>query len=143
MVTGPVDIAALIPTGQPNGGPHRRPRIATVVDPELRGWLQRAARAHAHIAAIVRLYGNPSKAGGQSLLGETYAARVARGDRTILHDCVTYARDELDGIRADIETRMNATPPTRHPPGSRAKVDVMAARLEAGDSLFVAGDSKE
>lgn len=141
MVTGPIDVAAfLAPSGRKD--PNRRTRIAAEVDGELRGWLQRAARAHSHIATIVRLFGTPSKAGGQSLLGEGYAARVARGDRTVLFDCVTYCIDELNGIRDEIEHRMDATPPTHHEPGTPEKVEVMARRLHAGDSLFVEGDAK-
>ena len=40
----------------------------------MRDWLHRVARCHAHLCAIVRLYGDPSKAGGQSNAGETYDA---------------------------------------------------------------------
>lgn len=141
MVTGPANVSAFIaPSGRPDG--NRRTRIAAEVDHELRGWLQRAARAHSHIATIVRLFGNPTKAGGQSLLGEGYAERVARGDRTILFECVTHVRDELDGLRGEIEQRMDAAPPTKHPPGSREKVDVMAQRMFNGESLFIDGDAK-
>ena len=109
----------------------------------MRSWLQRAARAHSHVAAIVRLYGTPSKAGGTSLLGEGYAERVARGDRTVLFDCVTYCRDELDELRTDIFRRMEAAPPTHHPPGSKEKVEVLAQRMYRGDSLFLDGDAKK
>ena len=77
------------------------------------------------------------------MLGEGYAERVARGDRTILFDAVTYCRDELDGIRKDIGKRMDSTPPTHHLPGSRGKVEVLAERMYRGDSLFVDGDAKK
>lgn len=117
--------------------------MAAHVDPELRAWLQRAARAHAHICGIVRLFSNPDKAGGQSLLGEEYAGRVRRGDRTILRDCVAFARDELDALAVEIERRMDATPPTHHRPGTPGKIAVLMARLEAGDSLFVDGDARD
>jgi hypothetical protein len=141
MVTGPIDVAAfLAPSGRKD--PNRRTRIAAEVDGELRGWLHRAARAHANLATCVRLFGSPHKAGGQSLLGEGYAARVARGDRSVLHESITFVRNELDAIREEIEHRMDATPPTHHEPGTPEKVDVMAARLHAGDSLFVEGDAK-
>lgn len=151
MATGPVDalplVPAVAPVEIPNGpkahDPRRRTRIEPGVDPELRSWLQRAARAHSHVAAIVRLYGTPSKAGGTSLLGEGYAERVARGDRTLLYDAVTYCRDELDGIRQDIWRRMEAAPPTHHPPGSKGKVEVLAERMYRGDSLFLDGDAKK
>lgn len=141
MVTGPVNVADYIaPSGHADA--NRRTRFSPEIDSELRGWLQRAARAHAHIATIVRLFGNPGKAGGQSLAGEGYAERVARGDRSVLYECVTYAREELDGIREDIQKRMDAAPPTHHLPGSREKVDVMAQRMFNGDTLFIEGDAK-
>jgi hypothetical protein len=151
IATGPLPHPAFEPAVPPvaiipatrQSDPTRRTRIEPTVDPELRGWLQRAARAHAHIAAIVRLYGRPSKAGGQSLLGEGYAERVARGDRTLLFDCVSFARDELDGIRDEIQCRMDSASPTEHKPGTREKVDVLADRLHRGDSLFIPGDAKK
>lgn len=141
MVTGPVNVAAFITPGGLSDK-NRRTRIASEVDTELRGWLRRAAQAHSHIATIVRLFGNPEKAGGQSLLGEGYAARVARGDRTVLFECVTYVRDELDVLRGEIQKRMDAAPPTHHEPGSRGKVEVMAQRLFNGESLFIERDAK-
>lgn len=141
MVTGPTDVADfLAPSGRKN--PNRRTRIAAEVDPELRAWLQRTARAHANLATCVRLYGSPSRAGGASLVGEGYAARVARGDRSVLHESITYVRDELDAIRDEIERRMDAAPVTTHKPGTWEKVEVMAHRLHVGDSLFVEGDAK-
>ncbi len=91
--------------------------------------------------AIVRLYGNPSKAGGQSNEGEAYAARAARGDRSLLYDCLTVSRDELDEIRAEVQALMDAAPPTTSPPGSPGKVEAMVERYARGDSLFVHGDA--
>jgi hypothetical protein len=104
-------------------------------------WLHRVARCHAHLCAIVRLYGDPSKAGGQSNQGETYAARAARGDRTLLYDAITVTIDELVEIREEIQTSMDAAEPTLAEPGSTNKVDEMAARAERGESLFVTGDA--
>lgn len=141
MVTGPIDVAAFIaPSGHRDR--NRRTRIAAEVDPELRGWLQRTARAHSNLATVVRLFGSPQKAGGASWLGDAYAERVARGDRSVLHESITCVIEQLNELRNDIERRMDATPPTRHEPGTWAKVEVMAARLHAGDSLFVSGDAK-
>jgi hypothetical protein len=122
---------------------HRRTRLEKGLPPELVGWLHRVTRVHAHLLAIVRLYGNPSKAGGQSNEGEAYAARAARGDRTLLYDCLTVSRDELDDIRNEVQALMDAAPPTAHLPGSPAKVEVLVERYARGDSLFVQGDATE
>jgi len=98
------------------------------------------ARVHAHLCAIIRLYGNPSKAGGQSNQGETYAARAARGDRTLLYDAIGLSIDELVEIRNEIQLVIDAAPPTQAAAGSADKVDEMARRAERGESLFVEGD---
>ena len=102
--------------------------------------MHRVARCHAHLCAIVRLYGDPSKAGGQSNAGETYAARAARGDQTLLYDCITVTVDELVAVRDEIQARIDAAPPTQAAPGSGDKVSEMARRAERGESLFVDGD---
>lgn len=122
---------------------NRRTRIRSRACELLVTWLHRVARCHAHLCAIVRLYGDPSKAGGQSNHGETYAARAARGDRTLLYDAITVTIDELVDIRDEIQTSMDAAEPTEATPGSTNKVDEMAARAERGESLFVAGDAKQ
>jgi hypothetical protein len=142
IATGPLE-AVTIPPARPRGDASRRTRIAAEVDPQLRGWLQRAVRAHAHICATVRRFGNPHTAGGSSLRGDEYSERIARGDRTVLFDCVTFCIEELTGIREDIQQIMDATPPTHHEPGTPGKVEVMAQRLQNGDSLFVEGDAKD
>lgn len=98
------------------------------------------ARVHAHLCAIVRLYGDPSKAGGQSLQGETYAARAARGDRTLLYDAVGLSIDELTEIRNEIQAVLDAATPTAATPGTAEKVAEMVRRAERGESLFVDGD---
>lgn len=118
----------------------RRTRLRAGTCPQLAGWLHRVARVHAHLCAIVRLYGNPSKAGGQSNQGETYAARAARGDRTLLYDAVGLSIDELTEIRDEIQRRIDAAEPTQAAPGSVDKVAEMARRAERGESLFVDGD---
>ena len=89
---------------------------------------------------MVRLYGDPSKAGGQSNQGETYAARAARGDRTILYDAIGVTVDELVAVRDEIQVVIDAAEPTTARPGTTAKVDEMARRAERGESLFVEGD---
>jgi hypothetical protein len=88
----------------------------------------------------VRLYGSPDKAGGQSLQGETYAARAARGDRTLLYDAITVTVEELLAVREEIQAVIDAAEPTTAQPGSKEKVDEMARRAERGESLFIEGD---
>ena len=118
----------------------RRTRLRAGTDPQVADWLHRVARCHAHLCAIVRLYGDPSKAGGQSNQGETYAARAARGDRTILYDAIGVTVDELLAVREEIQVVIDAATPTTAEPGTTAKVDEMARRAERGESLFVEGD---
>ena len=118
----------------------RRTRLAAGTSPQIATWLHRVARVHAHLCAIVRLYGDPSKAGGQSNQGETYAARAARGDRTLLYDAVGLSIDELTEIREQIQKVIDAAVPTAAAPGSKDKVIEMARRAERGESLFVDGD---
>jgi hypothetical protein len=118
----------------------RRTRLKPGTPRQLAEWLHRTARVHAHLCAIVRLYGRPDRAGGRSNQGETYAARAAAGDRTLLYDCLTVSRDELDAIRAEVEAAMDAAPPTAAPPGTTDKVSEMARRAERGESLFIQGD---
>lgn len=120
----------------------RRTRLAAGTCPRLAGWLHRVARVHAHLCAIVRLYGNPDKAGGQSLQGETYAARAARGDRTLLYDAVGLSIDELGEIRNEIQVVIDSAPATAATPGSAEKVAEMARRAERGESLFIEGDGQ-
>jgi hypothetical protein len=117
-------------------GTKRRARISHAVPVEIRAWLHAVARVHAHLCSVVRLYGNPTSAGGQSLLGETYAARAARGDRTLLQDCLTLAIDELAGIREQVEAAIANTTPVAALPGTLDKVKEMAARAERGEQLF-------
>ncbi len=137
----PLDRDHAPPDGRPVGERNRRTRLEKGLPTELVDWLHRTVRVHAHLLAIVRLYGNPSKAGGQSNEGDAYAGRAARGDRTMLYDALTVARDELDGIREEVHRAMDSAPPTSHPPGSLGKVEVMRERMARGDSVFIAGDA--
>lgn len=137
----PIDHRELPPGAGDIGEHNRRTRLEKGLPKELVGWLHRTVRVHAHLLAIVRLYGNPSRAGGQSNEGEAYAARAARGDRTMLYDALTVAREELDAIREEVHQVMESAPPTKHRPGSPEKVEVMAERLHRGDSLFIAADA--
>lgn len=122
---------------------NRRTRISREVPVQLRDWLHRVVRCHAHLLAVVRLYGNPSKAGGSSSVhGDTYAARAARGDRTLLYDAVGITADELLDVRREIEREMDAAPPTDAEPGSRDKVLIMEARAARGESIFLDRDRR-
>lgn len=134
----PDEIAPAPAAGQPN----RRTRLEPTIEPRLRGWLIRATRTHAHLCSIVRLYGAPSKAGGQSLLGEGYASRAARGDQTLLFDCVSFCRDELAEVATEILAAMDAAPATSAAPGTPQKVATLAERAERGESLFIDGDGQ-
>lgn len=134
----PDDIAPPPAAGQPN----RRTRLDATIEPRLRGWLIRATRTHAHLCSIVRLYGAPSKAGGQSLLGEGYASRAARGDQTLLFDCVSFCRDELAEVATEILACMDAAPATSAAPGTPEKVAALVERASRGESLFIDGDGK-
>jgi hypothetical protein len=130
-----------IPPGPYRNEPTRRVRFAPSTDPQLRAWLSRAARCHAHLCGVVRVYANPGKAGGASLLGDDFAGRIAAGDRTLLFDALGFCGDEIAALRGEICRVMDSAPPTPHPPGSREKVEVMMRRLELGYSLFQPGDA--
>lgn len=135
------DLAAeLVPYEGPAGQPNRRTRLAADTDPRLRGWLHRAARVHAALANTVRLYGRPGRAGGQSNHGDSYGQRAANGDPSLLADALGLVVDEASELRDEVLAVMDAAPPTRHPPGSRGKVDTMVDRAAAGLSLFVERD---
>jgi hypothetical protein len=60
----------------------------------------------------------------------------------LLHEALTLSIDELTLIRNELEAEMAAAPATDAAPGTRAKVDEMARRVERGDALFIDGDSK-
>jgi len=138
MVASGAKAAASIARRKVDSG--RRTRIRASTCPRLAGWLRRGSRVHAHLCAIIRLYGDPSKAGGQSNQGETYAARAARGDRTLLYDAIGLSIDELVEIRNEIQIDIDSAPPTQAAAGSRDKVEEMARRAERGESLFIQGD---
>lgn len=123
------------------GTTSRRTRMSPAVDPELRSWLRRAATCHAHLCWLIRLFGAPRTAGGQSLEGETFAARASRGDRTLLYDALGFVGDEVAELRDQIARKMDAASPTVARPGTAEKVAVMFARAERGDSLFIEGDA--
>jgi hypothetical protein len=121
---------------------NRRTRLPSGLPTHVHGWLIRMTRVHAHICYTVRLFARPETAGGQSLEGETYSARAARGDRTLIHDACLLGRDELDAIVGEVQAAMDAAKPTVALPGTRAKVDEMERRAARGESIFIDADAK-
>lgn len=130
------------PKPRKSSEPNRKTRLEKSVSPTLRSWLIRTTRVHAHLCAIVRLYGRPDRAGGQSNEGEAYAARAARGDPTLLEDAYSLSIDELIDLREEVRRVIYNAAPTPSLPGSREKVEEMARRARLGKSLFVDKDAK-
>lgn len=88
---------------------NRRTRIAREVPAHIREWLHRLTRVHALLKQAVNVYEAPAAVGGSSsVYGDTYAARAARGDQTLLYDFLTEAVDQLHAIRFDINTAIDA-----------------------------------
>ncbi len=134
--------AAPCPNAKPRKLPAGKQPIRRSVPANVRNWLIRITRVHAHLTYTVRLFAAPETAGGQSLEGETYSARAARGDQTLIHDACMLGRDELDGIVAEVQAAMDAAPRTTALPGTKAKVLEMEARARRGQSIFVDQDAK-
>lgn len=86
----------------------------------------------------MRLYGDPARAGTGN---HKYAARIAKGDPTLLYDALTVTIDELVEVRDEIQTQMDSATPTEARPGTPDKVEEMARRMDRGESLFVDGDA--
>lgn len=119
---------------------NRRTRLAKDIPENVRGWLHGVARVHAQLCHCCRLFADPTRAGGEGNEGAMYQLRLERGDRTVVYDFVTTAIDELENVRADIQSEMDSAPPTDHAPGDAEKVAVMRDRANGGFSLFVPGD---
>lgn len=132
---------AIIPAGPKASEPNRWHRLAADTDPRLRGWLHRTARMHAMLTRCVRLYANPSTAGGASNEGESFAARAAAGDPSILHDALGNVVADATELRDEVGRVMDDVPATPHAPGTPGKLDALAARYAAGVSLFAPGDA--
>lgn len=133
----------LQPRTKSTGNANRRVRIGAHVSPQLREWLHRCTRAHSVLCHVVRCYGEPARAGGESNAGNEFVERAARGCRTLLYDAVGVAQDELEAVRQEIQHVMDTEPgPTHHPPGSGLKVIELAKRYHDGNSLHVAGDAQ-
>jgi hypothetical protein len=77
----------------------KRVRMPHEIPHELRKQLIRTARVIATLQGLQRVYANPEGVGGDSLTNnQNYAERARRGDRTVCHDFVIAARDELQEI---------------------------------------------
>lgn len=125
--------------GMANGP--RRTRLAKDLPDDIRGWLQRVARCHAHLCWLNGLHADrPKRAGGDSLLGATFQDRADARDRTLIYDACGVAADYLLEIRAEIEAVMDSAPATQHLPGTQGKVEAMRARSDAGFSIFIDSD---
>jgi hypothetical protein len=120
---------------------NRRTRIDPSVDPQLRAWLHATTRIHAGLCALVRLYGQPHRAGGAGVAGDCYADRLAAGDPSLLFDALGVAADQITDLRDQIGAWMDSAPSTTAPPGSPGKVQAMVDRAALGHSLFIAGDA--
>ena len=110
--------------------------------PKIQRWLTQLTQIHAHVRYIVRIFAHPEIAGGQSLEGDTYAARAERFDQTLIHDAAMKIRDDADGIVTEVQAEMDAAQPTRALPGTVAKVAEMEARAMRGQSIFIDKDAK-
>jgi hypothetical protein len=130
------------PSAKPRKLPDGKSPIRKSVPVKVRDWLIRLTRIHAHARYTVRLFAQPETAGGQSLEGETYAARAARCDQTLIHDASMLIRDEADSIIAEVQAAMDAASPTTAMPGTRAKVLEMEARAARGQSIFIDSDAR-
>lgn len=95
----------------------------------------RVTRCHAHLCTVVRIYGNPEKAGGASNHGNDYVRRAASGDRSILHDALIRTGHALYEIADEVEESLDLEPTTALP-GTPEKVEVMAERAAEGLPLF-------
>ena len=119
---------------------NRRSRLAKDIPENVRGWLHILARTHAQLCHCCRLFAEPSRAGGQGNEGAMYQLRLERGDRTVVHDFVCSALEDLEAVRSSIQAEMDSAPPTDHAPGEPGKVAVMKQRADDGFSLFQPGD---
>lgn len=108
------------------------------MDPKLRRLATRAARLQAHIRTTLMMYAKPLDQNQSA----AYQERALRQDRTMLFDAMCLVADESTAIRDELLAIMDSAKPTTATPGTRAKVDVMEARAQAGYSIFVEGDSR-
>jgi hypothetical protein len=118
---------------------NRRSRFERKVPTQLRDWLIRATRVHAHICSVVRLYARP---GAADPAGDSYESRAARCDQTLLFDAMRMAGDESHAIADEIYKVMESATGTDALPGTTDKVAIMRQRALRGESLFTDRDRR-
>ena len=119
----------------------RRTRIRKSCSPQLRKWLHRVTRAHAALCYVVRVYGDPKKAGVLNSANDIHVERAAKGDPTLLHDALGLAIEELESIKSEVCKEMDDSLSTKSQPGSLQKIETMRKRASEGKSIFIDGDS--
>jgi len=78
---------------------------------------------------------------GQLNAGDVFAARVAAGDPSVLHDALVAVAGIIESVRREVAAHMDDVVPTSAAPGSAEKVAVLTDRAAAGRSLFSKADS--
>lgn len=113
----------------------KRRRMPERLTPHMRKWLTKLARIGARINWTIELLYDPRK-GGQGELCE----RAKSGDHTLVLDTVRDAEFAMSQLGEEIDDFMRPAETCPHPPGSRAKVELLAVRRGALRALFVEGD---
>ena len=114
----------------------KRLRIPDDMPPRLRGLLNRLAGIAATSRAAIRAYVMPQTIGGRT--GE----RIAAGDVTVLHEFAASVLHQSLEVVDEIDAIIAPKTRARHLPGSRGKVDDLAARAERGEGLFREDDPR-
>lgn len=115
----------------------QRRRMPERLTPHMRKWLTKLARIGARINWTIELLYDPRK-GGQGELCE----RAKAGDHTLVLDTVREGEHQLSLLGDEIDDYMRPDGKCPHPPGSRAKVELLAVRRGALRALFVDGDAR-
>lgn len=109
--------------------------------PKIRKWLTRVQRVQAHMRAQLLIYSTGRDVGGCSMGNDNYKRRAAIADRTILHDALALAIDELVAVFGEVQGEMDSATPTSARPGTPEKVAEMERRAQAGYSIFIESDA--
>lgn len=115
----------------------QRRRMPERLSPPMRKWLTRLARIGARITWTIELLYDPRK-GGQGELCQ----RAMAGDHTLVLDTVRDGEYQMSLLAGDIEAFMTPPEACRHPPGSPAKVEILAARQAARVQLWHDADAR-
>ena len=103
--------------------------------------IREARSAHARITHVLRVYADPARAGGASLVGEAYAAAASRGDLRILRDAIVDVVEIYERIAGRIDAVV-MPPATRALPGTSEKVEEMRRRHERDMDLHNDKDAR-